>query len=445
MYFRDDKVGYSHFKIQPSGHNFRISSDSVMRLTALRKTNEIHMKEKVIVHPDLTLVSFDSMVRMNGKDLRMKGRVEGNLFHVDLTADGERMQRQYPIKGDVYHSSAISLMPALKGLADGRTYSFAVFNPERQRLGKVSQQLSRVRGKPGPNGAIWRVKNHFGRSVISSWLDRKGLTVLERALEGALITMLEDKDTARKIRSRTGDAKDLVLDFSLVRVSRPIPNSEKVRFLKVRMSGVDQSLIPSDHRQKVVAAEDKSSKDGFDVTVISEDIASFKNKGQGLPAPAAKKSLASDMTIQSAHKEIAEQAEKIVSPSDSDLTKVKKLVNWTAKNIKSTLKDSFTALSVLRSREGECQSHANLYAAMARSLKIPTRLVTGLVYTPEVGFLYHAWAESWVNGWLSVDPTLGQVPADATHIKISESDSSDQVGSLLKMVGKVKIAVKDFK
>ncbi len=124
---------------------------------------------------------------------------------------------------------------------------------------------------------------------------------------------------------------------------------------------------------------------------------------------------------------------------------MKKLVSWTSTKIKHRMKDSFTALSVLRDGEGECQAHANLYTALARSCKIPTRVVTGLVYTEEVGFLYHAWAESYVNGWLAVDPTLNQVPADATHIKLYTGESADASNSLLKIVGRVRIDVQDFK
>jgi hypothetical protein len=445
MYFQEDKVGYSHFEIQPSGRNFKISSDSVMRLTALRKTNEITMKEKLMVRPDLSLISFESLVRMNGKDLRMIGRVEGSRFHVDLAVDGEQVNRQYPIEGPIYHSSAISLMPAIKGLEEGRSYSFPVFNPEKQGMEKVSQQVFKVMGKPGPNGAVWKVKNKYGRSLVYSWLDRKGLTVLEKALEGSLITMLEDRATARNILKKKGPGRDLVLDFSLIRVSKPIPRSEKVRYLKILMKGVDRSFIPDDHRQRISGPKQNSSSNGFEVAVRSEDAGSRAGKGKSLTRPLADENLASTVSIQSDHREIVDQAQRIVSPNDSDLEKVTKLVRWTARNVKNKMKDSFTALSVLRSREGECQSHANLYTALARSQKIPTRVVTGLVYTPDVGFLYHAWTESYVNGWLAVDPTLDQVPADATHIKVSSGDRSQDMNSLLKMVGKVKIEVQEFK
>ena len=75
---------------------------------------------------------------------------------------------------------------------------------------------------------------------------------------------------------------------------------------------------------------------------------------------------------------------------------------------------------------------------MARSVGIPTRIVTGLVYADSLGFSYHAWAESYVKGWLSVDPTLRQVPSDATHLKLVSSGDNDPT-SVLKTMGKIRI------
>jgi len=444
MYFQDEKVGYSHFKIQPSGLNFKISSESVLRLTAMKKTNEIQMKEKVVVRPDLTLVSFESLVRMNDQDLRVVGRSLGDRFLVDLTVDGERHNREYPVEGPLYHSSAISLMPSLRGLAEGRTYSFPVFSPEKQGIQKVEQRIIRVKGEPGPGGAVWNVKNNYGRSTVDSWLDKKGLTVMERALEGSLVTMIEDESAARKFREKKGPGKDLALDFGLINVSKPIPNPENVRSLKIKMSGVDSSLVPGDHRQRV-SRSSGGSGDNFSVAVRVEDPAALAGRHTERGAESFEKDLASTPTIQSEHADIVAQAKKVVAAGDSDIQKVTKLARWTATNVRHSMKDSFTALSVLRAREGECQAHANVYTALARSQKVPTRVVTGLVFTRDVGFLYHAWAESYVNGWIAVDPTLNQVPADATHIKITAGDSPDAAASVLKMIGKVKIDVEEFK
>lgn len=212
MYFQEDKVGYSHFKIEPDGKDFKIVSESMLRLTTQKKTDEIRMKEKVKVRPDLGLISFQSLVRMNDKDLRMTGRVEGGNFLVDMKTGDEKMVREYPVQGDIYHSGAISLMPALKGLKEGGNQTFLVFNPEKQGMEKVEQQMSRVVGGPGPNAAVWKIRNQYGRSVVHSWLDAKGLTVVEKALNGALITMLEDEKAAKAFIAERAPGKDLELD-----------------------------------------------------------------------------------------------------------------------------------------------------------------------------------------------------------------------------------------
>ena len=105
--------------------------------------------------------------------------------------------------------------------------------------------------------------------------------------------------------------------------------------------------------------------------------------------------------------------------------------------------DSFSALDVLQTRQAECQGHAYLYTAFARSLGIPTRVVSGLVYSEQFkGFLYHSWSISFVNGrWQAVDPTFSQIEADATHITVTEGDSAADLLPLIEWVGKVRIRV----
>ncbi len=444
-YLNDDKIGYSHLKIEPSNGNFIISTDTLWRFTRLKKVEEIKMKERVVTRPDLSLVSFHSAVRKNDKDMTMIGRSEGERFLVDITVDGEKLNRQYPLPAKLYHESAIGLMPALRGLKEGQTYTFDIFNEGKLEMEKVDLQISSVKGPAGPNGAIWKVKNNVGPSVVNSWLDKKGLTVLERPGESSLIIMLEDETAAKKFLDQKVPGKDLALDVSLIKILKPLPHSEKLRFLKARLQGVEQSLIPEDHRQKITAPSDNSSKDAFDVTVRSEDPSRFKGLAENPSGAGSSAYLASTIKIQSDHKEIVDQAKKIVSPNDSPLEKVTKLTRWTAENIRSEVKESFTALSVLHSKEGECKSHAALYTALARSQHIPTRVVTGIVYSNQGGFLYHAWCESYLNGWLAIDPTLDQIPADATHIRIGAGDPDDDASAVLKMVGKVKLEVLDYK
>jgi hypothetical protein len=266
--------------------------------------------------------------------------------------------------------------------------------------------------------------------------------VLEKGLDGSLITVLEDEGSAKKFLETKTAGKDLILDFSLIRLPKPLPNAEKLRYMKVKMQGIDPSLIAEDHRQKVVRQPDKLAGDSFEVVVRVEDLSPSKTTNEGSANPSySDDHLASTVEIQADHAEIAAQGKQIVADNDPPREKITKLVHWTADNIQSAMRYSFAALEVLRVRSGECKSHANLYAALARSQKIPTRVITGLVYSNEGGFSYHAWAESYTNGWIAVDPTLKQIPADATHIKIAASEPGSATSSLIKMMGKVKMEV----
>ena len=88
---------------------------------------------------------------------------------------------------------------------------------------------------------------------------------------------------------------------------------------------------------------------------------------------------------------------------------------------------------------GECQSHTYLFAALARAVAIPTRIVNGLVYSKEyAGFLYHAWPEVYVGEWRALDPTFGQSEVDATHIKLTEGAKEGPFG-LMEFFGKLAI------
>ncbi|MFH0960526.1 MAG: transglutaminase domain-containing protein [Pseudomonadota bacterium] len=413
----------------------------------MKKTNEIEMTEKITVAPDLSLISFDSNVQMNQKNLRVEGNVNSKKLVLKMNAENEIIDRDFPIQGKIYHTSAISLMPALKGLRDGAKYSFDVFNVERQSVEQVEQEISRVKGSPGPSDAVWKITNNYGQSLVNSWANPKGLVVLEKGLDGSLITILEDQESARQFMEKKAKQKDLILDFSLVKTPTKIVRPGRSKFLKIRLEGIHPDLIAKDHRQKISISESGRPEEGFDVEVHAEDIQHIAN---GIVSVSREESdnlsnyLMSTPSIQADHPEIRDQAQKIVTKESSDMDKVIRLVNWTADNIKGEMKDSLSALEVLRSKQGECQSHSQLYTALARSLGIPTRVVTGLVYSDNLGFLYHAWAESYVKGWLSVDPTLRQAPSDATHIKLASKGENDQ-SSVLKMMGKVRIKSLDYR
>jgi transglutaminase-like putative cysteine protease len=84
---------------------------------------------------------------------------------------------------------------------------------------------------------------------------------------------------------------------------------------------------------------------------------------------------------------------------------------------------SSTALFTLRARRGTADGKARLLAAMARSRRIPARVVSGLAVLPD-GSYGHAWTELWIGGWVAADPTFGHFPASASLLRLTIGSTS---------------------
>jgi hypothetical protein len=84
-----------------------------------------------------------------------------------------------------------------------------------------------------------------------------------------------------------------------------------------------------------------------------------------------------------------------------------------------------------------------LFVALARALGIPTRTAAGLVYR-DGQFYYHAWPEVYLHGWVAVDPTFGEVPADAAHIRFTVGGLARQI-ELIRRIGNLGISVLEIR
>jgi transglutaminase-like putative cysteine protease len=86
----------------------------------------------------------------------------------------------------------------------------------------------------------------------------------------------------------------------------------------------------------------------------------------------------------------------------------------------SDVQDS--AAVAFKSGEGVCQDHAHVYIAAARAMGMPTRYVSGYLYTGEPKDLAsHAWVDVWLGaelGWQSIDVT-NKRPAVRTYCRLA--------------------------
>jgi len=61
-----------------------------------------------------------------------------------------------------------------------------------------------------------------------------------------------------------------------------------------------------------------------------------------------------------------------------------------------------------------------------------------------IGFFFHNWADSYIDGRIAVDSTFNQVGIDATQIKLVEGPLWISIRDRGKVVGKIKVEIIDY-
>lgn len=141
-------------------------------------------------------------------------------------------------------------------------------------------------------------------------------------------------------------------------------------------------------------------------------------------------------TIDSDNPAIVAKAAELAQGEEDLFKVVFNLASWVEENIEYDLNTVTATASqkgswVLQNKQGVCDEMASLFVAMARSLGIPARFVSGISYTNSqevvdtVGSNWagHGWAEVYFPdlGWVSFDVTFNQYGyIDVTHIKLRD-------------------------
>jgi Transglutaminase-like superfamily len=438
--FNGEKVGFTHMAIRkdPRTQNHEIHSEASIVLRFLGLEKQIQLRARDVVKADLTLVEFAYWYSIDGSELQLTGRREGDELAATIVTGGVSTGQRLPVTGKLYPSGVINLYPALHGLEVGREHRYLVYHGQTQAVADVTQRVTGYEKSDLFAGNAFKVETTMRGQRVTSWIGPDGRLRFELAMYGALISFLEDAESAsRYLALASLNKKESLVEYSLVRPDRAIANPRAVAALRVALSGTDR-LPPSDawqwcavQRQEITCAIGRASGD--------------QAHPGAEPASAAlrERYLQPSIAAQSADASIRSLADTIVAGSASAEERIARILRWLELNVEKSPIDVFSALDVMRTRKAECQGHAYLYTALARAAGVPTRMVSGLVYSEQFqGFLYHSWAESLVGThWRAVDPIFGQAAADATHLKLVEGENLADLMPLTEWVGRLKLRV----
>jgi hypothetical protein len=438
--FNGAKVGFSHLALAPAADasgRYEIRSEAALALHFLGLEKKISLIARDRVNADLTLADFDYDYNIDGNRQRLHGQVAHDQLTVAVSTRGRSETQEHALAGAVYPTSILYLYPLLHGLEVGRAYHYMVFDGETLTVSDASQKVKGYETSTLFQGAAFKLDTRLHDNSTTAWIDSAGRPVFELAMSGVLIAALENEQTARRYLAQASlNKQEVLLDFSRVPADRNIPAPRTRRSLDLVLTGLDVAhLPPADAFQSCTTAAEE--------THCRIRSLSPPTTVPATQSPDAERYLQPTLAVPSTDPSLRALAAQIPAGAATDNEKITRLLGWMQRNIQREPVDSFSALDVLETRKAECQGHAYLYAAFARSLGIPTRVVNGLVYMEEAhGFLYHSWNESFVNGtWLPVDPTFDQVSADATHVKLIEGESPAQLMPLLDGIGKIRVRV----
>ena len=144
--------------------------------------------------------------------------------------------------------------------------------------------------------------------------------------------------------------------------------------------------------------------------------------------------------VQSNHPEIVRLAQRLARGQRDPRVVAERINRWVYDSLAKRITFGIpSALQVMRSRAGDCNEHAQLFVALARAAGIPARVDAGLAYI-HGKFYYHAWPEIYLRDWVSVDPTFGQFPADAAHLRFTIGGLGRQA-EMIRLMGRLSIDV----
>ncbi len=368
-------------------------------------------------------IGFSSVTRLSGSETRIEGQVANGVMHLRILNGKQWQERDAKWPKDALLAEGLRLASLAVPLESGRVHTELAFQPSSLDAIQVTSTVGPREQVILPRGrkSLYRIDQVYdfsGTSVRNtSWIDAKrDVHKLTMPAIGVELTIIEcDKACATAPNQSTN-----IFERTLMPSPRALDRSElsgSVRYTIAPTGKKGTALnLPETSEQTV-----QRSGENLVVTIHAE---AFQNAGRA-PEPADR--MPNDW-LQSAAPEIIALANKATKKAHNDADRMRALESFVSGFIGDKNLDVgyASALQVVRDPQGDCTEHAVLLAALGRAIGISTRVVDGLVYSPDFAgsrqvFVPHAWMQAWVDGrWRSFDAALGGF--DAGHIAFSSGD-----------------------
>lgn len=432
VWFQKQRIGYVENRLQPQGEGtFSMIQRAQLRLNVLNQVRQIdmHLTAKLDAHQRLRTFTFTFHSPFYSMDA--KGTVKGQSLYLVTDTGGDQREETIPLPEAPFISTNLRsyLVNPLPEKGDQRIIPF--FDPmtlsSRETvvtyMGKekllIKKRIHRLH----------HFESRFSGVRIHFYLDDEGKVVKEESPAG-FVFLAEPQFRATDIE----DGQSELLQAVAVPYTGRLPEGDTPAAMAYRLT------LPED-----VPLDLNGGRQAFDKGILHLTREAVAHMPNGLPEGSEgcdhQQYLEPSRLVQSGHREIIDRGRAVAGDENKPFEVAKALAGWVYAHIdKRPVIGLPDALVTLQNRQGDCNEHAALFAALARSRGIPTRIAAG-VTLHKGKFYYHAWNEVCINDrWLSLDTTNNQLPADLTHIRLIHGDLEDhlRIGAVL---GKFKIEI----
>ncbi|MCB9744763.1 MAG: transglutaminase domain-containing protein [Alphaproteobacteria bacterium] len=426
IYFHGQKVGYAANSEAPTGDGgVLIRNRSAFTVASFNQINQIVTAGNAVIDAEGRLRAFDFFMSADPVRIAARGEVRGKQILIELLQAGEVERVTLDVDEPPQMSVSLNRWFAAKETVNvGDRYEVPYFDPVTLAQSRMVVEVVDVELLPSGEEAWW-LERHFGDATTRALITAGGETIRE---EGAMgIAMVRETPEIAQTMPVNAEPVDIIA-LSAVKLSGRISDPRTLASLDLRILGVEPDRVRNDPPVQQVEG---------DVVHIRMPVPA--ELPAGVPRletdPAFAAALAPTAFLPVQHPEILAKAEEVVGGIDDRREAAERLTDWVHEYLyKAPTIGVPNALEVLRVGQGDCNEHTALYVALARAAGMPARIAAGVVFSDRIGstgaFYYHAWPEVWMGeagGWVPVDPTFGQFPADATHVKLVEGDLERQI------------------
>ncbi|MBG28909.1 MAG: hypothetical protein CMI31_02745 [Opitutae bacterium] len=450
------KVGYSHTTLRRDGDVVHTRTETTMiinRAGADVTMKSIESSRETIGGKPL---GFFTSMDLGSAPVRKKGVFADGKIRVTAKQFGREKVTEYNLDQRGIMSWGLELLSRTKGNAKGTKYEAWMYSPEfgmdaptKVTVESHGEEQFELKGKTMKGTKlVSTMHSEAGEVPIATWLGEDGRPLrVTMQMAGIPIEMIA---TDRALAKAEFQPTDLFTQ-SLLSIETEIPgdaNSVVYRMLPKKDKQLDLQPEKNDFQQVRSLGEG-----GVEVTVKRArhaDLLKAKGHSGGLAFEYKK----ANVMIDSDDPLVQRLAKGATQGSRNVFDMAHRLRHFVSHYVRvKNLEVGFaTASEVARSREGDCSEHAVLLAAMGRAAGLPSRVVAGLVYVPELAgkknvMGYHLWTQFHLRGrWVDFDAALGESECAPTRICLMTSSLEDssltELGlALLDYIGQVEIKV----